>query len=320
MKIDYSPYALTPYFSLNSLSAGSQRQGALLRIYFADECMGYADCHPWEELGDKSLQQQLDLLRKGVLTSLTARSLYFAEQDAKARDCKQPLLDCSDAPSSHFLITDLGQWSPEDSRKLVEWGYTHVKIKMGRSLEQEMILLDRFLSMYAFKVRLDFNEKLNKQQFEDVLSKISHLLVWIDFIEDPFPYHEKEWTIIQKTYGIKLACDRQVEKAVGKQEACQFLVCKPAIQTLDTCRHRSQTTIVTSYLDHPLGQLTAAYTAAQLESGSTKKGVHGLQSHHAYHPTAFSSSLSWNSPIFKIPAGSGFGFDELLEKQTWLRL
>jgi O-succinylbenzoate synthase len=56
----YFPYEL---ISINQ-SLG-MRQGALLKIVFADHLVGYADCHPWPELGDIPLAEQVALFSQG---------------------------------------------------------------------------------------------------------------------------------------------------------------------------------------------------------------------------------------------------------------
>ena len=78
-------YTLTPRGAPNSRTTGSARTGALLRVEFADEEIGYADCFPWPELGDAPLSAQLNSIKTGYLTPVTARSLYFASKDAQAR-------------------------------------------------------------------------------------------------------------------------------------------------------------------------------------------------------------------------------------------
>ena len=52
MKIDYSCYGWNLRVPLNSRSLSLKRYGALLQVSFDDCLLGYADCHPWPELGD----------------------------------------------------------------------------------------------------------------------------------------------------------------------------------------------------------------------------------------------------------------------------
>jgi O-succinylbenzoate synthase len=56
------------------------REGALLRN---DD--GFADVHPWPELGDAPLDEQLALLADGQITPLTRASLQCAALDRNAR-------------------------------------------------------------------------------------------------------------------------------------------------------------------------------------------------------------------------------------------
>ena len=56
------------------------RRGALIRVDG-----GFADVHPWPELGDAPLDEQLALLARGETTPLTRASLHWARVDADAR-------------------------------------------------------------------------------------------------------------------------------------------------------------------------------------------------------------------------------------------
>ena len=63
-------YTLVPRRSLSPLAGARTREGALIRV--GD---GFADVHPWPELGDAPLDEQLALLARGETTPLSERSL-----------------------------------------------------------------------------------------------------------------------------------------------------------------------------------------------------------------------------------------------------
>lgn len=314
MKIAVSPY------QLERLVPKGYRQGALLRITFADGCMGYADCHPWEEMADAPLAKQLSLLKEGKTTALTSRALAIARQDAEARSCKRSLVDPRKVPPSHWLTSDLFTWQKEDSQRLKEHGYSHLKFKVGHDVEREISLLKALFPYEGLKLRLDFNERLTKAQFESFLEAIGPLIREVDFIEDPFPFDAMEWENIQNDYDIQLACDRQAPEALGLPNAATVLILKPALHdpTLFN-KAAGQRIVVTSYVAHPLDQLVAAYAAAIVDPSRTEK--HGLLSHRLYAPTPYSKGLSWQNPSFTMEEeGYGFGFDTLLAKEPWVSL
>jgi O-succinylbenzoate synthase len=60
-------------------------RGALLKFQWNSDQIGYADCFPWPELGDATLDEQLASLKKREVTSLLERSITFAKVDAEAR-------------------------------------------------------------------------------------------------------------------------------------------------------------------------------------------------------------------------------------------
>lgn len=307
MKVTHSLYTLQPH------DGRQARQGAVLRFELT-EGIGYADCHPWESLGDLPLGQQLELLKQGRLTTLTSRSLHFARIDAKARSQGVSLFKDLKIPASHFLIADLARWQPEDLPAIVGKGYKHLKIKLGQDLEAEIPILQDLLKRCELKVRLDFNNRLTKAQFEDFLDKIDKQR--IEFCEDPFPYDAASWRDIQKQ-GVALALDNCSERAIQAESSAAYLIIKPAVQDeTPFLAITRQNIIVTSYLDHPLGQMAAAYVAGRIQRvNPSRLATCGLLSHSAYLENPFSRALK-EGPNFSAPVGTGFGFDHCLTRDV----
>ena len=318
MKIAYSRYELESKVPLNSRSLSLKRYGALLQVCFDDCLLGYADCHPWPELGDAPLDQQMALLAKGETTPILACALDWARKDAEARAEGRPMLLSSKIPKSHFLLPDIRLCTVDQVQRIVQQGFTHVKVKLGRQLDIEIIQLIKFFQDPHLKLRLDFNESLTQESFCVFLDKMDAIKMRVEFIEDPFPFEPKAWKSIQEQ-GWNLACDKQSQHALGRPESAKMIVIKPAIQRVGDLKiGREQIPIVTTYLGHPLGQVAAAAVAADLDP--TNKYVHGLLSHHAYLPTNFSRKLNWDNPTFTCPEGHGLGFDQELKALTWTSL
>ncbi len=318
MSIAYLLYELQP-----RSPSFYKRRGALIRAHFPSLGVGYADCHPWPELGDAPLEEQLKSLASGHFTPLTAGAWHYARREAEARARGEPLLGREKRVKSHFLVTDLSRLTVEDLEGLAKEGYSHLKIKGGRDLEEETQQLLALFSSFSssFKLRLDFNEKLTFPACCLFLEKIACLRPNIDFIEDPFPWHPKEWSLIQGE-GWRLACDRQAKEAVHQGEAAQVLVIKPAIQPIFSSFFSSlsscQRLVVTSYLGHPIEQIAAASVAAEIDP--LGESVHGLLSHQTYFPNLFSQRLSGRGPYFVPLPGIGNGFDQELEQLEWHNL
>ncbi|MFI5344173.1 MAG: enolase C-terminal domain-like protein [Chlamydiales bacterium] len=308
MKISYSPYQLN--FQRGSLA----RIGALLRVDFNGGLVGYADCHPWPELGDEPLKEQLHLINNGKNSPLIRSALESAYLDAEARAQKKSLVDQKAVPRSHFLGLNLLEWTAEDSKRVQLEGFTHLKFKVGKQLEREIEQLYRFKDA-TLKIRLDFNLCMTCESFTAFLKRIEALQEKIDFIEDPFPFDPAKWEAIQKE-GWPLACDREVSLAIGLSASARYLIIKPAMTEERGQAAKGQIKIVTSYLGHPLEQVFAAYVAAQLDP--EKKQLHGLLSHRVFAPTSFSKQLNWQGAAFKTPSGTGWGFDEELAALDWM--
>lgn len=285
-------------YTLKAKETSMEREGALLCIDG-----GFADCHPWVELGDLPLQEQLKLLSLSKTTPLTERSLYFARLDREARAEKRSLFDGLAIPPSHHLLLKITEEIPDTAV---------FKIKMGKELEKEKRELIRLLENVPCRVRIDFNARLNAHEFQGFLEEMDPFLPFFDFIEDPFPFDAKAWRALQEKYGVSLACDAGSERAIGLPHV---LILKPAVQSHLPFQHLAQELVVTSYLDHPIGQLSAAYIAAQLNVS-----LCGLCSHLVYQTNEFSAQLPQKGPYLTPPEGTGFGFDDLLAKIPWKKL
>lgn len=316
MKIECSPYILEAKESLSHRSSELTRKGALLRIYFPDGLIGYTDCHPCPELGDKLLLDQLKLLNQGHYTPLIQCSLQMARLDAEARaESKHLLSDCK-VPLSHYLIPNFLNWHESDFKQLLEDGHTHLKLKLGRHVEEEAKELVKTFSGLPFKLRLDFNEALGETRFTEFLKHIEPIKHSIDFIEDPFPFDPVKWKAIQEQFGVALACDRHVAVALNHPGSAARLIVKPAIHTQGWIQSLpADQVIITSYLDHPLGQVAAAYMAGQVKSHAIHPA--GLLSHQSYKVNPFSQWLTWKGAHFEPSPGTGFGFDEELAQLSW---
>jgi o-succinylbenzoate synthase len=261
------------------LRRGGSREGALLRVED-----GFADVHPWPELGDAPLDEQLALLARGETTPLTRASLRLAALDADARRRGVSLFAGLTIPLSHWPGNE-----PPD-------GFDTVKTKGVMETPEHV------------RIRIDFNARLTAAQFARIAATLPHER--IDFIEDPCPYEERTWNDLREKTGLRLAFDLPPTANRQPPTAYDVLVHKPALQT-DWPRHND--VVVTSYMDHPVGQFGAAYVAATHETNARC----GLMTHVLYEPDAFIERVQRDGARLLPPRGTGIGFDDLLEKLPW---
>jgi len=273
----YWPYELVPRRALSAIAAPGPRRGALIRVD-----AGFADVHPWPELGDASLDEQLARLSRGVTTPLTAASLRFAAIDAAARREGRNVFEGLTIPPSH--------WPGADPPA----GFDTVKLKS----------IDRVPD--HVRLRIDFNATLTPDEFGRIAATLPHER--IDFIEDPCPYDAATWRDLRDRTGLRLALDRG-----NGDEDVDVLVVKPAVQEIPSSRAEI---VVTSYMDHPLGQLCAAYAAVSAGITSTC----GLVTHVLYESDAFIERMQIDGARLVPSRGTGFGFDDLLEALPWRRV
>lgn len=313
------------YYRLSFASEGEgpflkDRQGSLLKIHFSNGTYGYADCHPWHEMGDLPLKEQIALLKDGLFsTPLLQRALAMAQIDAAARCRGVSLFAGLKIPDSHFLVTDIQSLTPDKIEKIVEQGFGAIKIKVGLNLIREYAKLEslaRLNNLVNLKFRLDFNERGDKISFIEFIRRLYNLNIQIDFCEDPFPFSIDGWKEAEQTTGIAIAVDRP--NPLHTHTFVQIL--KPAIQNVEILvTHKpSNRLVVTSYLGHPVEQAAAAYVAGRLTDRFPERvDLCGLLSHHVYQLNSFSELLESSGPQFKTPTGTGLGFDDLLSQQQW---
>jgi o-succinylbenzoate synthase len=296
MRIAASPYGLV------ARADGRRRTGALLRVDFSDGPRGYADLHPWPEFGDPPLADLLAALREEATERdpLLSASLALARADAEARAAGRSLFDGLTVPPSHASLPfGLAPGALERAR---EEGFARVKLKgWGFSPEER-----RAFAESGLLFRLDFNARLDFEAVCRILDAWGDL-GWIDWLEDPCPYDDDRWRSLRERYGARLALDLARR---GDEREYDVLVLKPA-RGVGPLPERP--VAITSYLDHPVGQLGAAWVAARL--GPTEIG--GLVTHPVYEESAFSRRLGVERGRLIPPDGPGIGFDREFERLDW---
>ena len=260
----YWPYALKPKRALSALAGDAPRRGALIRVG-----EGFADIHPWPELGDPTIDEQLALLARGQTTPLTRRSLWFASE------WRAGMFDGLTIPRSHWPGSD----PPE------EFDTAKIKIPGG-------VLPDRV------RLRLDFNGN------GDASARVAAALPRerIDFVEDPCPYDAATWTRLRAETRLRFALDRG-----DAEEGVDVLVVKPAVQDVP---RTAKEIVITSYMDHPIGQLHAAYVAA-----GCRPHTAGLITHVLYERDVFIERMRIDDTRLVVP-----DFSDLLESLPWKKL
>lgn len=315
-EIWFSPYRLRASGFLNSISARREFEGALIRI--GD---GYGCLHPWPELGDPTLEKCLEDLRGRRFWPIVRRAMRCAQFDEAARNQEESLFDEMEVPKSHATLV---KGDAAELEAAVEAGFAVVKMKAGRDLAKESEFLEEMVGTFGqLKWRLDFNESLTPEDADGFLGGLSEKArAALDFVEDICPFSEGTWAGLWKKHRVKLAVDME---SGPQRKAAQVTVIKPAVDEPfllgEAAAMNGQRAVVTSYMDHPLGQAFAAYEAARTEvifPGLV--GICGLQTHQLFEKDAFTEALGEWGPEFKIPDGSGLGFDDALAELTWVKM
>ncbi len=302
------PYTLTTRLPLNARTRRRDYEGALVRHH-----EGFGCVHPWPELGDLSLKEEMEALVAGGMTRLSAATLEAVVLDGTARKRKVSLFEHCLPVKSHATLLDVSRKAVEAA---VEQGFEAVKVKGSFDRLKELAEL---LESSPVPVRVDFNESLCAETFVEWCDGLSER-AWaqVEFIEDPCPYEAIIWERLRTATGWALAVDRASAEATS---GFDIVVVKPAVDAWDRMEPMIEDDgvrfLVTSYMDHPLGQLHAAFQAERLTQQYPDWALsHGLCTHLLFESCPLSDQLG-SGPFLQYPDGAGLGLSEALESLEW---
>lgn len=310
-------YTLHTGAALNAMSVRRAFPGALLRI---DD--GYCAVHPWPEFGDASLDVQLQTLRDGGSTPLLERALHCAAIDGDARRRGVSLFDDLEVPQSHYSwsFSRPTGWQLD---YLQARNFTAIKAKGFANYGETRTFLDSIAKAAPhLKLRIDFNGCLDAHVFAKFI-EFMPLRVYrqLDFIEDPVPYDAAVWQNFRDRWGVRLALDKGWRKGTHGFDA---VVIKPARRDWRIVAEHHQTSplILTSAMDHAIGQCYAAYEASLAKRAFGERvELGGLCTHHLFDADPFFDRLDVVDGVLQVDrTGTGLGFDEVLQSLTWERL
>lgn len=324
MKFFFSPYTLKPMSNVNAVASMTPRDGSLLKVVWPHGAIGYADIHPWPELGDADLKTQLTRLKNLKLTPLLEQSIWLAKRDAQARHERVNLFPAGMQLKNNFVIPDVTRVGMGDLDEAIQRGFGTLKIKCGRDLDEEVKMINRVAGRGDFRLRLDFNAATTATLFEKFIAGLGkRTLSYIDYVEDPFPYDHEAWREVRAT--VKIAIDYEAKKMKWNKEnrpSCDVVILKPARmdveKVVEAALHWHLKMTVTSSMDHPVGVMHAVCIALDLKKKHDQTMLEaGCMTLRQYQMDAFSAAVPVNGPYFQKPRGTGIGFDDLLEQRTW---
>lgn len=324
MKVSVHQYRLESNTGLNAKSERVFHEGLLLRLELEEGVYGYGNVHPWPELGDASLKRCLADLKAHKPNPLVDSALWCARADGVARRDGINLLRDLAVPLSHATVVGAGLEAELQVGLAVERGFSCVKLKAGRDLEADISLLEKIHARYPDLIyRLDYNGSVASARVVKQLEKMSKgLRAKIDFLEDPFQEQEENWQVLREDLGVEVGVDHSIER---QKAGYDVAVVKPALHDVDPILEAAlsgcRRVVLTSYMDHPLGQTFAAWRAG--EANEKYHGVVdlcGLMTHELYEKNVFSERLGSTGPEWEYMEGTGLGFDDLLADLVWTNI
>ncbi len=327
MKFYYSFYELMPKKLKPKDPQPVARKGALIKVEWADNKIGFADLHPWPEFGDLDVEENLGLLRQMKLTPIVEQAIWLASIDAKGRQDRVNLYDNQVLLKNNALLLRINSGTVEILDPIVKAGFSKVKVKVGIEPDDEIEMMNRAALTHNVKVRMDFNCRLSWNSFEKYVDGLTpQAKRQIEYFEDPFPYDAKMWKEARKL--IPLAIDWELKKIpidqVDPIEA-DVLVLKPTHDDVNArveqCQRWNKKMTITSHMGHPLGVMQTAYVAQDLAKRFPEMMLEpGCLTFDVYEPTEFNSLLNVTGPFIRKIGGWGIGFDFVLKSQKWNQL
>ena len=305
----YWPYRLELAHGgkLNARTANSGIDGALVRHRDG----GVACLQPWPTLGQGILEESLNLLRDGGSSDLVAACRRCIALDGAARAAGKSLFEGKTVPQSHLTVPDWADLPWLEKKKSA--GFIIFKLKCGPDLGAEVHRIAAICEHFGtgLRLRLDFNESLDAEGFREFVGMLGNYLPQVEFFEDPVPFDPSLWAELAAELNVDLAVDRAADPA---ESGFAVRVLKPAWGAV---RELPETTMFTSAMDHPIGQLFAAHEAS-IYTGKTTDA--GLLTHWLFEPNDFSELLAVEDRRLVPPGGAGLGFGDLLERLPWRAL
>lgn len=315
-QLSFHHYELTPKTAPNRLASMQPRKGCLLKVQFADFTQaGFADLFPWPELGDESLELQLQALREGTPFRQGAAALSWAYYEAQAKQKNNTLLSDASCPS-HVTLLD---------RTTIPGGFTTAKLKITAEDIHRWIDLERFFAKFPQMLwRLDFNGLFSSiesaQSFWDHVSPAAKER--IEFLEDPF---NEDLMVNPAALAVFSGTDVAVDRSPSPRalDLAQVWVIKPVYYSPDYLFSEAKSftgkLVVTSNMDHPLGQVIALHATQKLQKiAGSRLLPGGLLTQDLYLPHPERSWLKQQGDaLWPTQSGIGWGFASQLETLTW---
>jgi O-succinylbenzoate synthase len=180
--IHFWRYALRSVSRLNAVSGRTKHPGALIRVDG-----GYGCIHPWPELGDLPLEEQLVALASGMSTGLIRQALRCAAADATARREGRSLFQGS-VPESHWLVMSDAVPPP---------GFRKVKLKVGPEMADGVGSVQKWVED-GFRVRLDANEAFTFSEVRQFWQDLGSAREQVEWFEDPIPWELETWAALRE--------------------------------------------------------------------------------------------------------------------------
>lgn len=338
-RVDVRRYRLpmrTP-FRVHGATIG-EREGWLIRVS-AGEHHGLGEAAPLPWFGTETMQDAGEMLERArglvgrsvddalvwvdeTIGARTARAaLHTALADVEARRAGLPLARSLGAATTGPLrvhaAVGRGQDAVEAVQRAQDHGIGHVKLKLGRSMVEELTarIADAATVAPGIRFRLDANGAWTRDEAQRWLQALEGLP--IDFVEQPVTAGDVDGLVaLAAESPVPVAIDEGLLSAEGRaaaeRGAVPVVMIKPmvlggpveAVRLGRACSAAGARCVVTTFIDAAVGRAMATHVAAAL----APEGVHGLATGPLLGSDIGRGPRLADGHVW-VPAGAGLGDD-----------
>ncbi len=194
-----------------------------------------------------------------------------------------------------------------------------VKFKMGVDLPKERELLLSALDL-PFRLRMDFSNSLSYHECHSFLESLPlEVIAQIDCLEDPCEYSDRDWAALKKEFEVLLASDFQKDKSACHEADYWVVKISQNFQLeLDLALTSNKKILITSNMEHPIGEAYAYFMAAHWQQQFGEQFVEAGVMPSLLYRGSGPAILHWNQFLNETEkTWSDVDFQPFLQEEAW---
>lgn len=325
MKISSATYELSVRSEWQKFFSTPKIKGALLKIEWPHRSVGYSDLCPNPDIFEGTLEENLEHLKKGRMSSLLEQAIWLANNDARHREKNLSSFEGQKRIKNAFPIYGPNDPNIHELNLIKSSGFSTIHLQVGRNPQAEYDIFHRITQQYSMMVRLDFKNSISSHAFELLLSKMDpREKAYIECAIDPGPYNLNTWQ--QFAISCPIAIRNHFDKVDWNNPVpFRIMMVDPyrvdVEKAIEQAKNHAQKVIVHIQNYHAVAVSQGLHMASLIKSELN----HLMLDADCYkmRPIGidnFYQNLKFRGPFLDLTLGKGIGFDVLLARLNWQRL